>query len=220
MKSIFLLITIYLLLFPQKVLCEHTNVYEMMINECNTRINKTITITSIYVGDNYVCFNGNIETGMKNISDTFSGKKYVIMRSGGGDVDVAIDIAEHLLSNNSDFVVWDYCLSSCANYIFMAGEKKYIPEGSFVGWHGGPIGRDAARNKNEPEEVLRALDRTKERSDDFMKTINIDKSIFSESPPGFVNQNEKNKIKLWTYDDKTMKEKFKIDGIIRKADLE
>jgi hypothetical protein len=191
----------------------------MMINECNTRINKTITITSIYVGGNYVCFNGNIETGMKNISDTFSGKKYVIMRSGGGDVDVAIDIAEHLLSNNSDFVVWDYCLSSCANYVFMAGEKKYIPEGSFVGWHGGPIGRDAARNKNEPEEVLRALDRTKERSDAFMKAINIDKSIFSESPPGFVNQSEKNNIKLWTYDDKTMKEKFKIGGIIRKTDL-
>ena len=60
----------------------------------------------------------------------------LIITSQGGDVDSAIDIALLILEKRIDVEVTDYCLSSCANYIFPAGTRKYITGTGIVAWHG------------------------------------------------------------------------------------
>ena len=56
--------------------------------------------------------------------------------SGGGEVDAAIELGYWIHAHDIDVVVTDYCLSSCANYIFPAGKEKIIRQGAVVAWHG------------------------------------------------------------------------------------
>lgn len=58
------------------------------------------------------------------------------IRSGGGEVGNAIDIARWVHRNSIDVVVDGICFSSCSNYIFPAGREKHIVAGGLVAWHG------------------------------------------------------------------------------------
>ena len=49
----------------------------------------------------------------------------VVLRSGGGLVDVALTIAEDFLRRDDlTVIVWDYCMPSCANWLFLAADWK------------------------------------------------------------------------------------------------
>ena len=56
--------------------------------------------------------------------------------SDGGEVEAAILLGSWIFENQIDVSVTDYCLSSCANYVFSAGRKKIIQPGAIVAWHG------------------------------------------------------------------------------------
>jgi hypothetical protein len=58
------------------------------------------------------------------------------IRSGGGEVGNAIDIARWVHRNGVAVVVDGACFSSCSNYIFPVGREKHIVAGGIVGWHG------------------------------------------------------------------------------------
>ena len=60
----------------------------------------------------------------------------LMITSSGGEVDAAIKLALWVFENNIDIEVPEYCLSSCANYIFTAARNKIIHEGAVVAWHG------------------------------------------------------------------------------------
>lgn len=62
--------------------------------------------------------------------------------SGGGEVSVSIDFGVWVFENGLDVIVEKACLSSCANYIFPAGNKKTILPGGLVAWHGSIMQRD------------------------------------------------------------------------------
>jgi hypothetical protein len=57
--------------------------------------------------------------------------------SEGGVTEAAIDIAEIIQRRNISVKVIDICLSSCANYLFVAGFNREVIIGAVVGWHGG-----------------------------------------------------------------------------------
>jgi hypothetical protein len=60
----------------------------------------------------------------------------LIIRSSGGEVEAGIALGNWVHENAIDVVVRDYCLSSCANYVFTAGRRKVIEKGAVVAWHG------------------------------------------------------------------------------------
>ncbi len=57
--------------------------------------------------------------------------------SEGGVTEAAIEIAETVQRRNMGIRVIDVCLSSCANYLFVAGFRREVMPGAVVGWHGG-----------------------------------------------------------------------------------
>jgi hypothetical protein len=61
----------------------------------------------------------------------------VIVSSEGGVTESGIGIAEEIQSRKLDIVVKDICISSCANYLFVAASKKTVGINAVVGWHGG-----------------------------------------------------------------------------------
>jgi len=60
----------------------------------------------------------------------------LMVRSGGGEIGIGIAFGEWVHAHGLDVVVVDYCLSSCANYVFPAGKTKTILPGGVVAWHG------------------------------------------------------------------------------------
>lgn len=60
----------------------------------------------------------------------------VLISSGGGSTEAGMDLAEWILDHNLEVEVGNYCLSSCANYVFLAGKVKKLGRESVVVWHG------------------------------------------------------------------------------------
>ena len=56
--------------------------------------------------------------------------------SGGGNVDLGMDLAELILTHNLKVHVKQFCFSSCANYVLLAGNPTTIANNAIVGWHG------------------------------------------------------------------------------------
>lgn len=62
--------------------------------------------------------------------------KTLQMRSTGGNAVDAIAIGNFIRDKKMDVELKGACFSACANYILPAGEKTYISDDTFVGWHG------------------------------------------------------------------------------------
>ncbi|MDP4537923.1 hypothetical protein Q3O60_17205 [Alkalimonas collagenimarina] len=67
--------------------------------------------------------------------------KRLIISSPGGVVEYGIQLGEWIINNLLDVEVGDYCMSSCANYVFLAGNNKILSKHSLLGWHGGLLQR-------------------------------------------------------------------------------
>lgn len=67
------------------------------------------------------------------------GVRWLRITSGGGEVNLGMDLGELVRAHRLDVEVADYCASSCANYVFPAGVRKRLPAGSLVVWHGSAI---------------------------------------------------------------------------------
>jgi len=63
---------------------------------------------------------------------------YFVVRSPGGFLEPAVDISNMLRVKTAEVVIYDYCLSACANYFFVASSQTYVSERTIVAWHGGP----------------------------------------------------------------------------------
>ena len=60
----------------------------------------------------------------------------LVITSGGGNVDLGMDLGEFILEHDLDVKVNTFCFSSCANYVFTAGKNKWLGENAILGWHG------------------------------------------------------------------------------------
>lgn len=62
--------------------------------------------------------------------------KRLVITSSGGEVEAGITLGFWVFNHRLNVEVREYCLSSCANYVFPAGHHKSIDAGAVVAWHG------------------------------------------------------------------------------------
>ena len=62
--------------------------------------------------------------------------KRMVITSSGGEVEAGIALGLWVFNHRLNIEVPEYCLSSCANYVFLAGHHKSIGAGAIVAWHG------------------------------------------------------------------------------------
>jgi hypothetical protein len=60
------------------------------------------------------------------------------IRSRGGPVGPGMELGRWIRAHNLDVKVLEYCMSSCANYVFPAGNHKVVSNFAVIGLHGGP----------------------------------------------------------------------------------
>jgi len=147
--------------------------------------------------------------------------KSVLVTSNGGSVNGALDIAEEILANGIDVYVSHSCLSSCANYIFLAGRKKYVLELGMVAWHGAPVytKEKAAALDDAAKE---RLERTVARHNAFYARVGADPRLAGEFPCdlkktreflAMATEIETEHDVLWTYPREILEGKFHVDGL-------
>lgn len=61
----------------------------------------------------------------------------LVITSTGGDVEAGMALGTWVFEHALDVHVPDYCISSCANYVFTAGKQKVLGPTALVVWHGG-----------------------------------------------------------------------------------
>jgi hypothetical protein len=62
----------------------------------------------------------------------------LLINSNGGSIYAGIDMGTFIHQKKMTVEVADFCISSCANYVFLAGETKVLNRNSLVIFHGGP----------------------------------------------------------------------------------
>lgn len=89
------------------------------------------------IDHNAIRFSGDIQQGdFERLKAILSPDDRILyLDSKGGDVEVGVRLASHLLPRQLTVIVDGICASSCANYLFTAGVNKEIRRG-WVGFHG------------------------------------------------------------------------------------
>lgn len=122
--------------------------------------------------------------------------RQVVLNSRGGDTYEAIQIGRVLKNAEVDILVRGLCLSSCANYLFLAGKKKIIENG-IVGFHGNTIalieelgGIEKAVSSVFPSshriqvnavDFRRRTKKTMEWEKEFLEALDIPQEFFSQT---------------------------------------
>lgn len=57
-----------------------------------------------------------------------------VVRSEDGDIATTIALADLLLLKDATVVINDYCLAVCADYLFIATAKTFVPKDALVAW--------------------------------------------------------------------------------------
>lgn len=66
------------------------------------------------------------------------------IRSGGGNAEEAMLIGNQIIDQNLSLILDGYCLSACANYVFLAAPKKTLLTGGVLGFHGAVSSKGSA----------------------------------------------------------------------------
>lgn len=78
----------------------------------------------------------------------------VSLSSEGGVTESALEIAEEIQRKQLEIQVLDLCISSCANYLFVAGAKRTVFPKAVVGWHGGHSFKPFRPNVDSPNRLV------------------------------------------------------------------
>lgn len=101
----------------------------------------------------------------------------LVIRSQGGLVAPALEMAEAMEKRNLDVEVRELCLSSCANYIFPAGQRKTISGPGAVAWHGNMahvIYRQTRGEEQWNEDMMSQARELLPREEAFYRSVGVD----------------------------------------------
>ncbi|MGJ5102519.1 hypothetical protein ACQR2D_28970 [Bradyrhizobium sp. HKCCYLRH2057] len=83
-----------------------------------------------------LCFDGVLAENMdvSSAKDLHDGGLFVV-RSFGGHTIPAVTLSDIVRDRRATVVVYDHCLSACAQFLLVASDKTYILKDTLVAWH-------------------------------------------------------------------------------------
>lgn len=122
-------------------------------------------------------FTGKLTQTSVTVIRTFIAEKgaSIVIDSEGGDVLTAISVGKDLAASDVKVIVRNYCISSCANYIFLGAKRKRLMEGAVLGFHGAPTYPEVQSDAG------RAIYDIAKESSEFFKSIGVDEALLSTS---------------------------------------
>ncbi len=108
----------------------------------------------------------------------FAENDTLIIRSPGGDSDHAIVIGNIVRARSMKVVVDDYCISACAQYIFLAADVKDIDRADLLIFHSSPAARMALFERAGVDRFSPDLVRFRLRESMFYSILEFDADRF------------------------------------------
>lgn len=172
--------------------------------------------TQVNLKDNTVFYEGALskEANQKLISLIDNNPhqiEWVSIKSKGGEVNRGMDLGEIIFNNNLGVEVTEYCLSSCANYVFSSAHKRRISNHAVIGFHGGVTGMEEATEeylKTLPESQQKAardsftayMKTTTSREAEFFTKVGVSQKItYLGQSPLYQKQNDSEEYLGWYY---------------------
>ncbi|MDD9867852.1 MAG: hypothetical protein OXU73_00770 [Candidatus Campbellbacteria bacterium] len=103
--------------------------------------------------------------------------KTLIINSDGGNTKHGKYMGHWVYDNEIDVRVRTLCFSSCANYIFPAGDNKYIEAGAQIGWHGNVLGQLDGISEEEAIRRFREVVRKQIVEELKLDNVNIEEEL-------------------------------------------
>lgn len=171
--------------------------------------------------NNVVCFSGSIDeqTSLSFSKIQLTDGDILVARSGGGWSHEGLKIAQTIEGKNITTVIWDYCLSSCANYVFIPSEWKIAIKGSIIGFHGGQYHPDKIDIQDWSDEDKLYQKKVFDEYVALYERLGVSRDVCEKVPEGIpVNENNI-AISFWIHD-KNQLEAFGVTGILHMPPLE
>jgi hypothetical protein len=108
-------------------------VYEDAVEYCRGNVTRPIALSD---DQSILCFDGEI-TSDQDLSSVKNLKEngLFVVRSPGGSAVTAMDLAYLVRDRHAIVVVYDYCISACTAYLFVATDQTAVRKSSIVAWH-------------------------------------------------------------------------------------
>jgi hypothetical protein len=82
-----------------------------------------------------LCFDGELHSGQDvSLANGLEANGLFLVRGFDGDIASVIRLADLLQNRRATVVVYDYCLSTCANYLLFASHETFVLKDSLVAW--------------------------------------------------------------------------------------
>lgn len=173
--------------------------------------------TQVSLKDNKILYEGSLteDANLKlaSLLEKNAGSiEWISITSKGGEVNTGMDLAEIIFKNKLGVEVIDYCLSSCANYVFSSASKRRISNHAVIGFHGGTTGmaevaEDTLKKLPEAQQkAVRAqfeqyLKAASSREEHFFKMIGVNQKItYLGQNPRYQQELNSGDFSGWYYD--------------------
>lgn len=85
-----------------------------------------------------LCIAGNMTLALAEWAEALdTPPERAVIHSAGGLGQAGLRLGEQLRRWRADLIVWDICISACANGPFLGAVRRIVPEPGLVVWHGG-----------------------------------------------------------------------------------
>jgi hypothetical protein len=112
--------------------------YYRAVEYCRREVSRPMALSS---DRRILCFDGLVDSDMDvSLAKELGENGLFVVRSFGGSIISAIALSDLLRERRATVVIYDYCLSACASYFFIASIQTYVIKGSLVAWHNGVSG--------------------------------------------------------------------------------
>lgn len=149
--------------------------------------------TTVNLKENTVIYHGKLSpsANQKLLSILKNGKskvEWLSITSKGGEINHGMDLGDIVHDYDLKLEVNEYCLSSCANYVFSAANHHRISNHAVIGFHGGTTGMEKeitsfidALPEEERELTKQSLEKYMKsaviRERNFFEKIGVDQRI-------------------------------------------
>jgi hypothetical protein len=106
--------------------------YDDAVAYCRGNVTRPIALSD---DRNILCFDGEVVIGMDlSLVEKLKENGLFVVRSRGGTGKTAIEISNALDAKHATVIPYDYCLSACATFFFMAS-RTYVHAKTIVAFH-------------------------------------------------------------------------------------
>jgi len=135
-----------------------SEIYRLAVDYCRAPVPRPMALSS---DQKVLCFDGWIDDGMDlSLARDLREFGLFVVRSLGGHDATAVALAHLLRDRHATVVIYDFCISACANYFFIASDQTYVVADTIVAWHGIAVGSaDCASFKTFRDQETERIER-------------------------------------------------------------